>query len=210
MFHPDLHTNINLFDDFVYWICYFWYWALCYVVPLPILYFILKHVSILEDAIGLKKEVKEIPSMLLMINVYSLIIYALYPVLFYIDSNLLTIWQVVSKFNPVLNRILFIRINFMQTFCVVRKFGAHILHKSVGSYTDIDPIAINLSTEGMRKVVNDTTLRLIEDTNVSLTPDSQVMLHEMKRDLMKYTAFEAFMGFLLQVCYSEYVHHQIK
>ena len=195
----DWTTTPTLVDDALYWSCYFIWWFLCYFMPLPILYFILRNISILDDGIGLKKEMKVITYLLAVINIITLI-RGMYPVIFSIDRNLLIYLGITDSLYLFIDRLLFIPLIYMQTRWVVRRFGGFMLRHSTGA-NHSHPMSISLSTTKMRYAANDTTLNLIDDGNNSLTPVSEEMRTEMKRILMKYTVFEAFVRFLLEVCF---------
>ena len=205
IFVSDWWYDESLVDDTIYWICYFIYWILSYFVPLPILYFILRNISVLDDGIGLRKEVKVIAHTITILDAILLVVIGMYPVIWFMNHDLLTYWGVTDQLNRFLDRLLVIPVNYMQTRWVVRRFGFFLRSKSGANLSD--PTAISLSTSKMRRAANDTTLNLVDHGNDSLTPDSEEVRAEMKRTLMKYTAFEAFVRFLLEVCSSLYCKH---
>ena len=56
VFNPDWTDSAAL--KATYWICIFWEYTYLSFVPLFIFYYILRHISVLDDLLGLKKEVK--------------------------------------------------------------------------------------------------------------------------------------------------------
>lgn len=190
------------------WICSYLAWTFIYTLPLLILYYILCHIPILDDAIGLKKEVKSIAVIFSIIVVLSLIISVIYPSIVLIHEKTMILYTLsmssYSQWIPpiwiLVRRILFIPINYMQTRWVVNKYS-DVQRKRTGELSS-DPTAISLSTSKMRGKANETTWKLIDVANASLTPDSEEMRSEMKVILTNYRAFEAFMRFLLEVWYN--------
>ena len=209
-FHP--HWSSSAISFIIYCISSFCMCTYYFFATLFILFYILRHISILDDAIGLGKEVKVIAYMLTIIFMMAFLVLVLYPQLTALIGDHLAYYQpIISRVWLLLYRILFVPINYMQTRWVVRRFGMLLRQRSDEGNSHGDPTAISLSTTKMLKIrmANETTLRLMDEPDTSLTPDEQELRIEMQRALMKITAFEAFMRFLLEVFRSSYFIHRI-
>lgn len=107
----------QFFDNLprMFWICHFSFWTLSSFVPLLILYYILYHIPILDDAIGLKKEIKSIVVMYSIILVLWFSNSIIYPSILLIDDQFPDFRWIISPIWILLRRILIFLINYMQT-----------------------------------------------------------------------------------------------
>ena len=184
----------------IYWFSYCWFWAYNEIMPIFVLYYILCHISILDDAIGMKKELNVISKMFSIVTVLKLIGFAITAtgLIATIDPNVVGYWgPIILNIRSLLSRTLQIPINYMQSRWVVSRFVS-LIHREPGNLA-CDSNAISLSSTKMRGIVNQSTLNLIDHSIDSLTPNSEEVRFVMKSTLMKYTAFEGFMRFLLEV-----------
>ena len=197
-----IHRPVTL--QILYYCCYLWYWIFYYVMPLLVLHYILRKITILDDAIGLRKEVQAIVWILTVNSVLQLMASVVSPSFQFIDGNEDRIHKITSIMWPIIDcvwRILYFFINYKQTLRVIHKLAYFLRRRSKEVISD--PTAISLSTsKRIRRKAHETTLRLIDVANASLTPDSEEKRMEMKITLMKYPTFEAFMRFLLEVCFN--------
>lgn len=169
-------------------------------MALIIIYFILRRIPLLDDSIGLKKELKVIAYFKLLYVILAVLLRVLFPNFDRIDERLVQYQPIASKGGIILFRLSDFAINYMQTRWVVNKF-TRVQHRA-SMASCMDPTAITLSTTGMRKAVHEQTLRHSNNPEESLYSDDQDRRLEMKRILSDHTVFEAFMRSLLKVLLS--------
>ena len=162
-----------------YYICNVWYLMFQYCGTLFIIYFILRRIPVLDDSIGLKKELTVI-AYLLFLQVVLGIFFRV------IDPNIISIDDDLQKYQPILNQIVVLLmrfsrfgINYMQTRWVVNTFD--IIRRHESNVDGTDPTAITLSTRTMRNIVHEKTLRLIDDPKDSLYLDERARMMQMKQ-----------------------------
>ena len=222
------HEQWPLAVSILYWICMLWQSIYFWFAPLFILFFIIRHISVLDDAIGLKKEVKIISIILSIINIVAFAIWSCFPFLPLIP-RLFKLYPMIRQSVVLLLRILYIPINYMQTYWVVCRFGL-IFPSQSGDCPSPETAelsgdasrssAITLSTKtfkSMRRKAHKTTIRLIEEKEDSYSVDEDDTLEfvEMKRALSHYLTFDQFMRHLVKVssvvylqscCFKELLH----
>ena len=113
----------------IYWFCVFWGYTYQYFMPLFLFYFICRHVSVLDDAIGLRKEVKVIAIIYCILNLAPIIQFVTMRLIPMICPDLLNYWPIIFLMQELLKRISYFAINYMQTRWVVAKL-THLTFRS--------------------------------------------------------------------------------
>lgn len=187
-----------------YWISYIWRFGYAQVVPFCIFLYIFRYLSILDDAIGLRKEVKNIAVLFTIINILMFII----PMSSLIISTFfLDIWDtyyelisLITLINTFVVRILYFIINYKGTRWVVSKFG--YMHRDRSGTGFKDSSTISLSLTRMRNITfDDNTVTLLNGRNnsMSLNLEELERFIEMKQILSSNIEFDRFMRHLVKV-----------
>lgn len=204
----------------IYWICSIWITICVFLCPLLILLYIVRHVAILDDAIGLKREVRDIAYTLPIIFVLAFSVWQaaprVIPLVIDKDFDFIDFLPIVFIWG-MLNRLLLLYINHKQTHWIIGKFGFLYRNRSIDSYGNTR--TISLSSTRMRNVVHDSTLRRMNDDNESISLDAVSYERKerlnMKRTLKCEAAFGGFMRHLVKVfvdcsvCYQSPLHSPI-
>ena len=203
IFQPNWSSSAWLIT--LYYFCYIWIEICLYAVPLGFFYYIYRNVYILDDVIGLKKEVKDIAIKYFFISMLQIIYEVTWSVIKITGSDLINYWPIIFVIFEILIRILYIPINFKQTGWVINKF--------TGRFTDEMQMSrkasstIYLSTREMRNRAHEETIYLLEMRKESITlhEDDEKELLEMQRTLKDYIAFNQFMRYSIKVFVA--IHH---
>lgn len=210
IFCPHWSSSISL--SFTYWFCIIWGWTYEFFVPLFIFYFIFRYISVLNDAIGLRKEVKVIAIMYFVINIISIIKLVMYRLIPIFHRDFSNYWPIIHFFCESLRRISFCPINYIQTRWVVGRLEhRYRLSDEFGSSN-----AIILSSTRTWKKVESSRSNLLKDQSDqnyldSLDVDDEREIWEMHRTLKAYIAFQRFMRHLVKVhsVFSGLIHVQL-
>ena len=142
----------------VYWICNIWYLIYQYIITLMVIFFILYRIPLLDDAIGLKKELQVIAYLLFLQVVLGICFRVIDPNIISIDDEFLPFLPIFNQIVVLLMRFSRFGINYMQTRWVVNQYGMIQRHGSSTTTSSAgDSKAITLSSR-MRKVVHKNTL----------------------------------------------------
>jgi len=141
----------------------------------------------LDDAIGLKKELR-------MIGYFRIAIVVLITIrMLHVITNSKPI---VAQIIEILLRLCWFGINYMSTGWVVHKFEIILYRKSNVNY--MESSAISLSTSSVRKIVYESTIRLLNESINGEFGYEQNERLQMQRVLSDHTMFDAFMRRLLK------------
>ena len=161
-----------------------------------LIYFILRDIPLLDDAIGIKKELRVIAICLLIIVITG-VVFRFYPSIIAIDHDIHELQRYISiviKSAALIMRFCDFAMNYMQTRMVVTKLVTVRRNKSLEYFED--STAITLSTtkfKKMRNIAYQKTICLMEQPNDTLYPNEREKLFQMMHCLRSNTAFEAFM-----------------
>ena len=180
--------------------CAFWYQGHTQLVPLFILCSILRHISILDDSIGLRKEIKVIAIMVTIVMSVQLINSVFLAIAdFYKIDIQDQYWWIINIVRLLFNHISWCIIIYRSTGWVLKKFERTTRHRS--SDSALDPSAITLSTTEIRRIGHETTLQSVEESKESQEVDDHEEALEMKRILkINGKVFDAFMLYIQLVC----------
>merc|ERR1719295_1235182 len=159
---------------------------------MTVIFLILRCIYILDDSIGLKKELKVIAYFWMIYGFLSVCTRIIYPITLALHSDTEKYEAIILQFAELLGRFCWFGINYMSTYWVVHKFGSLLRQQS--SIQCVEATAISLSTRKMRHAAHESTLCLMDDADDDETDDRV----EMKRILQKHTIFDAFMRHLVK------------
>ena len=177
----------------IYYFCEYWNETYCLLVPLFIFCFILRKIAVLDDTIGLRKEVKVVTVMFLIVVILRLIFDVMDLIVF--DFHIIYIspqqWSPLYIIRNFIENIIWCGIIYRSTTWVLKKYDFISRRDSRGN--EIDSTAITLTTTKRRKVGYETALRSVEDSEDLSEIDEHEEAMEMKRILSNYSVFEGFM-----------------
>lgn len=190
-------SDLSVQQTVEYWICVIWVNAYYNLLPLFILHHIVRRTELLDDAIGLKREVQGIVYLYPIIVAFTFSTWQICPWILpiFIHFEYQDFFRFIVPIWILLNRFLYFRMNFMQIRWTIHKFGR--------IYRD----GITLSSTRMRNIVHESTLGRVHDDveSISLTAVSYERKERlnMKRTLTNEAAFGGFMRRLVKEYSSE-------
>ena len=188
--------NLTVKYAIMHWFCNLWYLIFKYFMSMILIYFILGHISRLDDVIGLKHELKSVAFYLVLIIFIGVNFRLICPSVIRIEHDLQNLTLIINALYGFLWRFSFFGITYMHTRWVVTKFA---MSYHSGCALDFgDSTAITLSTTKMRNIAHEKTLHLMESQSDVLYPNERDKKFQMKNTLRSNNAFEAFMRELLK------------
>lgn len=186
-----------------YWFSTLLYWIYDYFMPLIIFYIILRYISVLDDAIGLQKEVRIIAIMYFAIAIISIIVLVLHqltPILGIIYPQLIDDSAIIFTVSIMVRRICYTPINYTQTKLVVSRLN-HLRFNNRSDEDNKSSNAIVMAPTRMRKVTSDSKVNLLEDQNDlgSIDSKEEKDLLQMQCILKSHIAMQEFMRHLVKV-----------
>ena len=95
----------------IHWLCTVWRWTSLHVEPLIIFCYIFRNIYILDDVIGLKKEIKDIAIRYFFISMLFVIFEIVYGVTVMIGFDVTHFWPIVNMGFLLVIRVLYVPIN---------------------------------------------------------------------------------------------------
>merc|ERR1712176_1637081 len=142
-----------------------------FIPPLIIIYLILRRIPILDDAIGLKKELQIIAYYIMIYIIVNIFDAVVKPIIERINKD----FQQYDVLNTILSHLLYrfadFGINYMSTGWINKKFK--IILRPRPSLSGFGSSAISLPTRKLRNVVHASSLHLMEDVGNAIDEEQQ-------------------------------------
>lgn len=150
--------------------------------------FILRRVSVVDDVIGLRKEIKIIGYWYILLAVACLFLFVIWRIISILDNSIDEWTEVCVLIFYLLCRIFTVIAHWRSTKWVVVHFEKALMA----------PMWHNMNTLELRTIVHEQTLDMMKDPGTALSAEESCKRLEMKNILADETAFDLFMRRLLE------------